>query len=160
MLIGVIGPPRSERMTGPELKFPSSTSSKHWRDRRWRGIVRPLFFFAAQSRSSIDRRNLAARVEHHIPGEFGDFAGTQASLHREENDDPIAKRVSGRTGVGKELGQLPVIENFCLLACHLTLDAESLNLRQLVVNERMRYKSEKVLRRSATQLMKKGELFH
>jgi len=33
-----------------------------------------------------------------------------------------------------------------LLACHLTLDFESLNLQQLVVNERMRGKSEKVWR--------------
>ena len=32
--------------------------------------------------------------------------------------------ISGRTGVGKELGQLLVIENFRLLACHLTLDAK------------------------------------
>ena len=71
-------------------------------------------------------RKLAARVEHHVPGEFGDFAGTQASLDRQENDDTIAERISGRAGVGEELGQLVVVENFRLLACHLTLDAESL----------------------------------
>jgi hypothetical protein len=80
-------------------------------------------------------RDLPTGVENHVPGEFGDFAGAQASLYREENDDAIAKRVSGRAGVGEELGQLFVVENFRLLACHLTLDAESLNRAQLVVNQ-------------------------
>ena len=37
-------------------------------------------------------RDLPTGVENHVPGEFGDFAGAQASLYREENDDAIAKR--------------------------------------------------------------------
>jgi hypothetical protein len=82
---------------------------------------------------------------HHVPRQFGDFAGTQASLDGQENDHTIAYRISGRGGVGEELGQLAVVENFRLLACHLTLDGVSLNLQALVVNERMRGKSEKVL---------------
>ena len=109
MLIGVIGPPRSERMTGPEPKVSVIHEAKAVARSSCSGIVRPLFFFAAQSRSSIDRRYLATRVEHHVPGEFGDFAGAQASFHRQENDDAIAKRVSGlywrRRGAG-------------LIACH------------------------------------------
>jgi hypothetical protein len=97
--------------------------------------------------TQFDRcRQLAARVEHHIPSEFGDFAGTQASFHRQKNNDAIANGVSGCAGVGEELAQLLIIENFCLLACHLNLDGESLNRQQLVVNERMRCKSKKVFR--------------
>ena len=67
-------------------------------------------------------RNLAAWVENHIPAQVGDFAGAQASLHRQEHDRTIAEWVSRRAGVGEELGQLAVVENFRLLACHLTLD--------------------------------------
>ena len=113
--------------------------------------------FLGRPVAQFDRcRYLATRVEHHIPCELGDFAGAQAGFHRQKNDDAIAEGISGLTGVGEELDQLLVVENFCLLACHLTLDVESLNLQQLVVNERMRAKSEKVWRRSATALMSKS----
>ena len=70
------------------------------------------------------------------------MAGTKASLYGQENDDPIAQGISGAGGIGEELRQLVVVENFYLLACHLTLDAESLNRAQLVVNERIRSKSQ------------------
>jgi hypothetical protein len=58
---------------------------------------------------------LAARVERHVPGQVGDLTGTQASLDREANNHTITEWVSGRTGVGEELGQLAVVEDFACL---------------------------------------------
>ena len=42
-----------------------------------------------------DGRDLARRIDHHVPTQIGDFGGTQASLHLLQHDNLIADRVSG-----------------------------------------------------------------
>src|SRR6476646_5292426 len=68
MLSGVIGPPRSERMTGPGLKGSIIHDPRAVARSPCRGIVRPLFFLAAQSRSSITAESwpLGSRTISHV----------------------------------------------------------------------------------------------
>ena len=125
MLIGVIGPPRSEPMTGPELDVSIIHEARAVARSSCRGIVRPLFFFAAQSRSSI--------AEETWP--LGSSTISQVSLAISPARKPaftdkrtmtrLRSGVSGCASVGEELAQLLVVENFCLPACHLNLDGES-----------------------------------
>ena len=62
------------------------------------GISRPLFFLAAQSRSSIDVADFAGRVEDHVPGQLGDLAGPQPGLDRQQHDQLVTDGVAGVAG--------------------------------------------------------------
>ena len=72
-----------------------------------------------------DRPNAAGGTEHHIPGEFGDFAGAQSGSDREEDNDAVTK---GEAGIASEEQQ--VFELICrkylgLLAWHLDIKSMS-----------------------------------
>src|ERR1019366_9986823 len=53
MVTGVIGPPRSDRTTEPRPSVMPRQSERAARRSEWSGINRPLFFLAAQLRSSM-----------------------------------------------------------------------------------------------------------
>ena len=52
------------------------------------------------------RSDFTGRIEHHVPRQVGDLAGAQAGLDRQENDDTVAFRISGRGGVDEEVFDL------------------------------------------------------
>ena len=53
-----------------------------------------------------------------------------------------------------------VVENFGLLACHLTLDGMSLNRQQMVVNTIINARETRLYAQRDWQLAKKGEFLH
>jgi hypothetical protein len=45
------------------------------------------------------RSDFASRIQYHVPRQLCDLVRAQAGLDRQENDDAIAFRISGRGGV-------------------------------------------------------------
>jgi hypothetical protein len=62
--------------------------------------------------------NLAGRIEHHVPGQAGNLAGTQAGLDRKKYDQLVAKWVSRGGGKDEEVVYLLLVKYLCLSACH------------------------------------------
>src|SRR5262245_8542808 len=94
MLSGVMGPPRSDRMTGPVPSESASNMIRASLNNWWSGISRPLQFLAVMSCSSIRVLTAPSSGQHHQPRQMCDFSGSQASFHRKENDDAVSLRVS------------------------------------------------------------------
>ena len=82
------------------------------------GMIRPLPFLAALSRSSMTLADPPGRIEHHVPGQVGDLARAQARLGRQQHDHAIAQRVSGAAGKDQQIVEIGRGQKFCLFAWH------------------------------------------
>ena len=82
------------------------------------GMIRPLPFLAALSRSSRTLADPPGRIEHHVPGQVGDLARAQAGLGRQQHDHAVAQRVSGAAGKDQQIVEIGCRQKFCLFAWH------------------------------------------
>jgi hypothetical protein len=67
------------------------------------------------------RRDLAIRVDHHVPGQISYFGSAQTRFHREQNDDAIAEWCAGSFGEEQEAFDLSIRKYLCLFARHVAL---------------------------------------
>jgi hypothetical protein len=66
----------------------------------------------------------SGRIEHHVPSQAGNLAGTQAGLDREQYDQLVAKWVTGGGGKNKEIVYLLIVKYLGLLACHAEVEPD------------------------------------
>ena len=50
--------------------------------------------------------DLAAAINHHVPGQVSDLTGPQSGLHLKQNDETIAQRISGAIGEQQEVAEM------------------------------------------------------
>ena len=62
--------------------------------------------------------DVAGWIEHHVPGQVGDFTGAQASLGGQQDDHTVTKGMPGAVGKDKEVADVANREYFCLFASH------------------------------------------
>ena len=95
MLNGVIGPPRSDRMTGPMLVDEPAVGGEgcakigvHWDQSAAAVLGRGI--------AQLDHRpDVAGWIDHHVPGQVGDLTGPQASLGGQQDDHTVTEGMSG-----------------------------------------------------------------
>ena len=83
------------------------------------GMRRPLFFLATQCVQLDGLADLAGRIEHHVPSQAGDLAGTQSGLNRQQHHQLVAEWISGGGGKEQEVVYLLIVKYLGLLAGHL-----------------------------------------
>jgi hypothetical protein len=82
MLTGVIGPPRSDWMTGRQLA-PGRAGGPQGRMHR----NQPTAVLLGRAVAQFDRlTDFAGRAQDHLPGQLCDLASTQASFERQQQD--------------------------------------------------------------------------
>ena len=116
MLRGVIGPPRSDRMTGP---MPVAGTAIGGDGLAKVGVCRdqPAAAVLGGDVAQLDHRTDAAgRIEDHVPGQVGDLTGPQASLGGQQHDHAVTEGVPGAAGKNQEVVDVTTGEYFCLLA--------------------------------------------
>ena len=80
------------------------------------GINRPLPFLAAMIAQLDHRPDVASWIKHHVPGQFGDLTGPQASLGGQQDDHTIAEAMPGAGSKNKEVVDVVKREYLGLLA--------------------------------------------
>jgi hypothetical protein len=65
-----------------------------------------------------DSSNLASWIGDHGPGQARDLASAEASFHRQQDDDAVASRLSGRFDEQEKVVDIGVGQDFRLLASH------------------------------------------
>ncbi len=67
------------------------------------------------------RANLATGVQHHVPCQFGDLAGTKASLDRQQYDETVAKGEAGMIGEKEKIVDMVSRKYLGLLTRHIVI---------------------------------------
>ena len=91
ILSGVIGPPRSDRMTGP---MPFARPCKGGERLAKIGMQRDQSAAAVLGGDVMQldhRTDIAGWIKHHVPGQMGDLTGPQTSLGGQQHDQTIAR---------------------------------------------------------------------
>ena len=69
--------------------------------------------------TELDRlADLAACVEHHVPGQARDFAGAQTGLRRKQNNHSIAEWMTAAFGKGEQIRHIARTKDLGLFAEH------------------------------------------
>jgi hypothetical protein len=120
ILSGFIGPPRSDRTTGPVPTVMSRPDSEGVPQLRVQRDPSSASIF----RSVISQLNgatyLAIRIEDHVPGQFCNLAGPQPGLCGQQHDDLVSDGMPGTFGVDKEIFYIVFGYRFRLLAEHIS----------------------------------------
>ena len=64
------------------------------------------------------RADITGRIKHHVPGQFGNLTGPQASLGGKQDDHAIAEGMPGAGNKNQEVIDVAKGEYFCLLTWH------------------------------------------
>ena len=82
-------------------------------------MVRPPVLPFTGAVGHVDHlRDLPGRIGDHRPGQRGHFFGAEAGLHRQEEHDPVARRIAGGVQVPQNGPLLGRTDNLGLLALH------------------------------------------
>jgi hypothetical protein len=79
--------------------------------------------------------DVAGWIEHHVPGQVGDFTGAQTSLGGQQDDHTVTKGMPGAVGKDQEVVDVAKREYFCLLAWHIGLKVASFSINKIASND-------------------------
>ena len=106
MLTGVIGPPRSDGMTGPVPVVILPPGARAVAQARVDGN-QPAAVLLGRAVAQLDHvADFAGGIDHHVPGQLGDLASPQAGLDRQQHDQPVSDRVPGAAGEHEEVAYI------------------------------------------------------